>query len=1055
MSWKTRKRQRGGATTAQSACPITSENYKDMALHAIMDMVHDHGSSVYDTVEPLVNGHRNKEEIGIGTYASEEQAREYFFSANPNSASIRLRALATLIPNIQERWEQRIEFLLNENTAFFRDDQLKGFVRFFFNTNITDNSTVGVVQDNGELIYNKIGGLNLLTFGSILDQAKKPKDVKSDPIYMNVGQQQLRINACEYGINKYSNQIASGIDYIQISGFKLVSNIPVVNCYFGLKKGANIEWIDAINPTRKYNAVEQYLLPNQNPSFGQNKIINVDEISKAGYFTSIAKIAEVEHNYPQYVSTPERKRLFYLGKFFGDTSLVASVSPQINLSPQPINNPFFDVNSARYIFPNNRGNPTLENVLLKTFDQLNYVRAVIKGRPVVYQQAKTLKNQMYFIYVPGENYNAGAKPVDINELKTKCIQTINGSMIPKINNTYQSLINNLQSLIVADKVTAQNFGVSNVHKNVLNTPEKQTFAARCVRQVIECLDFLRQQIVEKITQDANDLQNLNDDAKIKSTFKFIENTYPNYIPFATSIKPGNFTIFDVLILKQLKNEYIEINGEKIYGKLVLRFKETFETDPTNIEKLNNTALFHNFLNIITPLIPLDPLIPQVGGGNNNNNFSQDLKNSIKSIHNSVIKDNIRNTSKELVSYLTSNKTPNNDSIFFTLYSILHTQSKQFEKNILIYFDSLLDSYPNFLKYYTFLHHLYSKKFKYYKKIHPFFHYLICISKIFFCSSRINLIYDSVYFTIIRNEGINSFIELSQLNIDLDDISKIENYLIGYTLPQSQNLSKSDFIEKNTLPSRLSAILEVNETNDNTQSSYVASPTKTSSPLKGKTNRSSTLKSRGLSQDFNSSELTNSSKVRSSQVAFLPFNSTSKSPTQIDVPALPSSIRRPIPIRLPPPQRGSQRKTRKGGAKTMKSTRKQRQSKKNKKKQIVHVGGISMFKNISKEELNSITAADIFLNDFYKNYIKPLQTDLQAETEMNLLDIEYSYTVLSSFVKYNINTNQYDTIYEDDKSTIIAISLKSKVDSLRRQLQTSLNELNKSYIMTRKKFYLTL
>lgn len=1079
MSWKTRKRQRqrGGAAAEQSACPIGTENYKDMALHAIMDMVHDHGLDIFTKVAPLVTGHRTKEDAGIGSYASEENAKNYFFSANANAAvGTHTRRLSTMIPNLPQRIEDQIEFLLNQNTAYFRNDQLKGFVRFFFNSEITDNSRVGVVQDNGELIYEKIGGLNLLTFGSILDQAKKPKNPDSDPIYMDVGPgTQLRINACEYGINE--------VHYIQISGFELKSNTPVVKCYFGKKSGGGkITWVDAINPIRKIDEKQKDLSPSVNPTFGQDKYINVDTILNAGYFTSIAKIAQVAVTNPEYVDSDNKKRLFYLGKFQGDTTLVASISPEINLNPLTIN-PFFNLGEAKWIFPKGRVNPILENVMLKTFDQLNFVRAVIKGRPVVYQQAKTLKNDMYFLYIPGQDLNAGIKPVDVATLKTKFTKTITESMIPNIKVKYDALIKTLTDLIVmkdgVQYVPKSNLDISNIHKEVLNTPEKQANAAILINRTIVCLTNLCNVVIAGVQELQAKLNTDIDASAVKNTYKFIENLIPNFIPFTTVLKLKRFSVFDILILKQKQNEsFLKINNSPIQGKLVLRFKEAFETDPTNTDKLEDTPLFYGFLDILEP---------QDGGNRRKKKLKEQREQQINLEFNAILraevkKNQIETSNQELINELLSNPEPFNLDILENICIILNSQYKE-NPEFIEYIDTfkinLHDSYPLFYKFHSFLENIFSK-IKEYTLFSSLIKYIITVSIVLQCVENIDYIYDTIFFTELRKETINFFIDLAKLNLETDNIDEIERFMLVKESGYFANLSSTyltsttnDFSETGSIPNYSSPTASSYQSPQQRALSRLSGVSGTSyiaplpiqfgryKPPKGQPGSISTIRNPSTRGSIPSSK-------GSSELSFVKKTSTTSTNTSRN-----NSVGADIGLQLflnsNSDSNSANSNTSNLGAFSANASGYAGNTESNKRRFTLK-GGVKGSKyKINKESRHASRYSKNIMkimkikphglqivgnSKLIHKYVSPLLKKMDAELKFNLFTFKQYNTILQSTLTYNPTTRIYSAGYENDSTSIIAISILYIIASFQIELEKKLTKYKQNYKITRSKLYIT-
>lgn len=1038
----TRKKQRGGAafTAAQSGC--SAAMFPELAYHAYADMIHDHGKEVYNIIRGLVN-------YGPNDYipVSEEIVRNYFF----NGALVAGNKIQTLIPDFKKRSESEIEFILNEDTVVFRSDQQKGIVRLF-STGDSDinNEDVGVVQDNGYTIYDKIGGKNLLTFGSILDQAKKPRDAYSDPVIMDVGAGVgLKINTCEYGIYD--------IDYVYITGFR-ESAVPntgdlLVRCLFGKEIGNKTEWYDAISPGRiGVQSVVETGLPDDIRIFTE-KHINQDAIHQAGYFTSIAKIADVEKTNLDYVNTLSKKQRFYFGKFFGDTSLVASVSPFVNLqggSPQV--NPFFKPELARWLYNNQgRAGPNIRHVILKTYDKLNYVRAVIKGVPVVYQEAAKGKESLYFKFTPGQLENGGVKPEDRVTLSIRLTPQID-IMISKVKDTYDQLIQNLGDLIKINAaginyITREQIAVSNIHRDVLNTREKQIYAANLViNYIIPCITYLKDSVVDLLNYYREEIATpaaATTVDMIKNEYKFIENLIPRVIPFTTILKTGNgYPIFDVLLIKQTTYSTIDFrNGFVLQGKLVLRFKEAFEHD-----RPSRSPLFYHFFRAFpVELIPPGSAMFMNGGGVKKRFTRKEIKKERREIKEKqrklkealLTQKEIENSSKELVESFYKKGTLKNvsssESATADKELVLeekHTEEERAnmikntfgniinifrdsinvmkEKQIFIplYLNNLLESYPNFTRYHEFLEKL-TDRYNLNQNMRLIYRILFTIENIILCSQLQDSIYDTVYFRLIEKEALLFFSEI---------VGRVEIPYTNYLELLPMNINELSVIEHNNNSKNwnkrvgAAAFLNIN-TNDNNNDEEVS------------------YEKAADEEALNKNGPASSSESTLLETSALEYNNS----------------------------RESQNRSSHIGGGTTRESRKKR-GKNGGKKGGKKLGTVSMLshwekgrRGIVEDLIQSLGGIEILEELRIKHEIA--QTLFCPELGFNLFTFKYYLEILQATLQYDNDSNIYIRPYDFFDESPISLSIQSTINELNYEIDRKFEEMKIRFIKTRTKVYI--
>jgi hypothetical protein len=154
-----------------------------MALHLKADIKHDHSIEASDDIlgpVPPINS------------LAEDPISKYIQSNFPAKQ--------------KDLRKDDYKIKIAQKTDFFSQD---GVSPMFVPFNGVSNDKVGVVQDAGFILYDAIGAVNLLTFGSVLDQAGKPKT----NAYYQESDKTLSIPLCKFGFNK-------NLGDITISNFK-------------------------------------------------------------------------------------------------------------------------------------------------------------------------------------------------------------------------------------------------------------------------------------------------------------------------------------------------------------------------------------------------------------------------------------------------------------------------------------------------------------------------------------------------------------------------------------------------------------------------------------------------------------------------------------------------------------------------------------------------------------------------------------------------------------------------------------------------------------------
>lgn len=383
---RTRKNLRGGQPVGikrKAESPIEPQAAKkaklecptdDMKYHLKADMFHDHGSQNFDDPNMAILYGGNVE----NRTTDEAKVVEYMQKYYPASDS-------------QFRLKNVINFTLNNKTDLFPQhggSPWKPFVG-------VSNSKVAVVQDAGFVLYRAIESQNLITFGSILDQAGKPASKEDNPVYSKTTNS-LTFPACSYGFN------SDVVKDIHINNFTGKS----VECKFNYKYGASWE-----------------------PNGGTQGILQINK--RKGDFMSIEEVAQT--------LIPKKRFAGYIGKALGDIMLVASLTPKIdnvenNLFPS-------DDLTALYGKDTDPKVTDIQHRLLNTGDRLNHVRAFMFGVDSVYS-APGVAGVRKFEYIPGimtVQTDEAVREMYLNRIKLLIIQ---------IDNAYNSLLQHLETEVI-------------------------------------------------------------------------------------------------------------------------------------------------------------------------------------------------------------------------------------------------------------------------------------------------------------------------------------------------------------------------------------------------------------------------------------------------------------------------------------------------------------------------------------------------------------------------------------------------------------------------------
>lgn len=337
-----------------------------MGYHLQCDVSHDFGPSapVYN-----INGSGAAARVGATTI-SEDGCVAFFTGPLGNQ----------LIADFAARYADQVTFTVPDKTSSF--ENWKAPLLF-----LGGNENIGIIQDAGEFITQRLGAKNVLTFGSILDPAGKPIRPDQQPIWYEPAVNDVTIPLAPFGFDP-----------------AVIQAIRIRSLTAGTVKAEFVtaaQTLDAV-------AMSPPLAP---IAGGKAKPINQTKVELAGFFTSIEKANNLREELTiagmpkpvidQIMGTYMKN--FFIGKTLGDTMLVASGLPM--LPGLAVANPYYNVGAAGGAWKSwSNGSPAAAPRLqiLKTGDRLNWLRAIIFNLGAIYeQQAKGARKTKQYLYFPG------------------------------------------------------------------------------------------------------------------------------------------------------------------------------------------------------------------------------------------------------------------------------------------------------------------------------------------------------------------------------------------------------------------------------------------------------------------------------------------------------------------------------------------------------------------------------------------------------------------------------------------------------------------------------
>lgn len=319
-----RSRQQFESSISTNSC-ADSVDESWMAYHLKADIKHDFGDIelIEATSEDMITGNTPPWSL-----KENDVMTNFLEKFEPGKNDIRKR--------------NKIDFKLSEKTDLFPQ---QGIDTIFNPFNGVSASEIGVLQDAGFQLYRAMGAINLITFGSILDQAGKPRE----NAYIFPSTSTLTFPLCTFGFNP------DNIGNITLSNFTGNS----VECKFETKF--------------------------ENGGSGGPILLNKNQ----GDFQSIAEVKKLQNN---------AKKRGIIGKALGDALQVISLVPKIGT----IANSLCPLNQVKSL-ENPENIVPMKKVIFNTGDRLAHARAYAFGVPSVYS-APSKKGIREFEYIPGIDF---------------------------------------------------------------------------------------------------------------------------------------------------------------------------------------------------------------------------------------------------------------------------------------------------------------------------------------------------------------------------------------------------------------------------------------------------------------------------------------------------------------------------------------------------------------------------------------------------------------------------------------------------------------------------
>jgi hypothetical protein len=334
------------------------------------------------------------------------------------------------VPNGQERLSTRCRFVLQQSKSDVFSTKTVSFNPF----GEGNNANIGIIQDCGPSLFDLMGSKNLITFGSVLDQAGKPVSKKDNPrAYIPATGTTLTFPACVLGFD------SGYVGAITISNF----TGKTVTCSFEAPIGT----------------------PN---------ITGARINSNAGYFLSIAAVNTIgDSEKPKYV----------IGKALGDALQTIST---IDTLPSGTLNQFYPVGAGRTLSDIN-GTATSETIgftIINTCDRLEHARNFAAGKSSTLSSGGQNGSPIVFDFISG----LGDALTDDDVYRGYLNRF--SSLISTVDNAWEILIQNIKFQYSTGIFNIQN-STSSGGLPIITTEPQNARVQLCLKGLVQILETFR------------------------------------------------------------------------------------------------------------------------------------------------------------------------------------------------------------------------------------------------------------------------------------------------------------------------------------------------------------------------------------------------------------------------------------------------------------------------------------------------------------------------------------------------------------------------------------
>ena len=351
------------------------------------------------------------------------------------------------VPNADTRLSTRCRFKLQQKSDIYSTEYVS-----FNPFGKGNNANIGIIQDCGPALFGLMGSKNLITFGSVLDQAGKPTSKEDNPrAYIPASGVSLTFRACVLGFdNEY-------VGNITISNFRG----RTVTCTFETKgAGAGAKRTDA-------------------------------RISKnSDYFLSVPDVkAMIEIRNSEAPS-------FLIGKALGDalqtvsaikvipTGIFNPLNPGVLNPYYPIGQNLSDISGTSSKETNER----IDNIIINTCDRLEYARNFAAGISSTLTSGGQNGSDVVFDYIVG----TGTGKITPEIIYTDYLNRFK-VLVSTVDDAWEKLIQTIKKKYTNDRGYQQYMVNSTASDGLelITTDDQKTRTIKCLKGLVIVLETFR------------------------------------------------------------------------------------------------------------------------------------------------------------------------------------------------------------------------------------------------------------------------------------------------------------------------------------------------------------------------------------------------------------------------------------------------------------------------------------------------------------------------------------------------------------------------------------